>query len=143
MHVCNIAVLHCGGCTLCDFNDKVALMPTRHSGRGATCCHTGAVYYQGSLGANSETLYVEDCTFMDNNASSGGALCPWGVSFVTIKTSRIQGNHAYYGRGGGMYTYGESCPASTDLPWEQKLSPGRLAASWATQKLLDGCMHVC
>lgn len=68
----------------------------------------GAVYHQGSEGANYESLVVSNCSFVGNNASSGGALCPWSTAYVEIDQCVFEQNTAYYGRGGALYTYGES-----------------------------------
>lgn len=67
----------------------------------------GAVFYDGSGGSGNDMLYISDSTFFGNNASSGGALCAWGVSFIQIDGCLVDHNTAYYGRGGGLYVYGE------------------------------------
>lgn len=89
---------------------SLACVDNWHMYGGNLCAHrpSGAVYYQGSLGANQEALWIDGSTFTDNNASSGGAISPWGVNSVQIINSTIDRNHAYYGRGGGLYTYGEN-----------------------------------
>ena len=66
----------------------------------------GAIYYTGSQGGNTEVFNLTNSTFEGNNASSGGAICPWGVANVIINGSAFVGNTAYYGRGGALYTYG-------------------------------------
>ena len=67
----------------------------------------GAVYYLGSLGESSEELFISNSTFFGNNASSGGAVVPWGVARVEIAEVLFEHNTAYYGRGGALYAYGE------------------------------------
>ena len=89
-----------------------AVMPTSsddHSGNGAVpdvpngdtaVLSTAAgrsAYCPSSVAPSSET---------DRNASSGGAVCPWGVSNVVITDSSFEQNIAYFGRGGALYTYG-------------------------------------
>ena len=67
----------------------------------------GALYYQGSLGASHEALFLTDTVFVGNNASSGGAVTPWGAYQVQIDGCMFEQNVAYYGRGGGLYAYGK------------------------------------
>lgn len=73
-----------------------------------SCPSAGAVYYQGSNGDNDESLYIQRSIFTGNNASSGGALSPWGAASVYITDSTFDHNIAYYGRGGALYAYGTS-----------------------------------
>lgn len=67
----------------------------------------GAMYYQGSFGENTEVLNVSRTLFDGNNGSSGGALCPWGVSTFYLNEGLFERNIAFFGRGGGIYTYGQ------------------------------------
>ena len=52
-------------------------------------------------------MVVRNTLFDGNNGSSGGALCSWGVSRVYLNGSTFEQNIAFYGRGGGIYTYGQ------------------------------------
>lgn len=67
----------------------------------------GAMYYQGSFGQNDEDLIVDGTLFVGNNGSSGGALCTWGADSVSLRNSKLEQNTAFFGRGGGIYTYGQ------------------------------------
>ena len=67
----------------------------------------GAIYYQGSFGANNEALFLTNSTFLENNASSGGAVTTWGTAQVSVDGCSFEYNSAYYGRGAGLYAYGK------------------------------------
>ena len=81
----------------------------------ATSVNGGAIHYDGSngLNVNQETLYISNSTFFGNNASSGGALCAWGVALTQMEGCVFDHNTAYYGRGGGLYAYGRLMLSST------------------------------
>ena len=89
----------------------------------------GGIYYQGSEGFNDEVFYLTNSTFEGNNASSGGAVCPWAVANVIINGSAFVDNAAYYGRGGALYTYG-NCSVNSVLP-AYRLSHASISAHWA------------
>ena len=67
----------------------------------------GALHYDGSYGQNKEELFVRGTVFDGNNGSSGGALSTWGLSRLYLNESTIKQNIAFFGRGGGIYTYGQ------------------------------------
>ena len=67
----------------------------------------GALYYDGSYGQNKEELFVRGTVFDGNNGSSGGALSTWGLSRLYLNESTVKQNIAFFGRGGGIYTYGQ------------------------------------
>lgn len=67
----------------------------------------GALYYLGSLGRNDEEMLIRGSVFDGNNGSSGGALCAWDVNSLSVQRSTFEQNIAFFGRGGGIYTYGQ------------------------------------
>ena len=105
-------------------NEGVNIVNCVFRNNTASSVNGGAIHYDGSngLNTNQETLYIANSTFFGNNASSGGALCAWGVALTQLEGCVFDHNTAYYGRGGGLYAYGEpvfrsnalsSTPAST------------------------------
>lgn len=67
----------------------------------------GAVFYDGSYGLNNEQMIVRGSVFFGNNGSSGGAFRTRGVVSISVYESTFERNTAFFGRGGGIYTYGQ------------------------------------
>lgn len=72
--------------------------------------HGGAIYHEGSYGANDEMLYIINNTLVGNHAPSGGAVCTYAVKYVNISQSTFLQNTAHFGRGGALYVYGRCSP---------------------------------